>query len=36
MTITRAQLAKQLLAKGGRIGLFKGAEADARAGTGDL
>ena len=36
MAITRAQIAKQLLAKGGRIGLFKGAEADARAGKGDI
>ena len=36
MAITRTQIAKQLLAKGGRIGLFKGAEADARAGRGDI
>jgi len=36
MAITNAQQAKQLLAKGGRIGLFKGAEADARAGRGDI
>ena len=36
MAITRAQIAKQLLAQGGRIGLFRGAEADARAGRGDI
>jgi len=36
MSITRTQIAKQLLANGGRIGLFKGAEADARAGRGDI
>ena len=36
MAITRTQIAKQLLAQGGRIGLFKGAEADARAGRGDI
>ena len=36
MAITRTQIAKQLLANGGRIGLFRGAEADARAGRGDI
>ena len=36
MAITRAQQFKQMLAQGGRIGLFRGAEADARAGRGDI
>jgi len=36
MAITRTQIAKQLLEKGGRVGLFKGAEADAREGRGDI
>ena len=33
MAITRAQQAKQLLAQGGRIGLFKGAQADTKKGS---
>ena len=33
MAITRAQQAKQLLANGGRIGLFKGAQADTKKGS---
>ena len=32
MAITRSQIAKQLLANGGRIGFFKGAQADTKAG----
>ena len=32
MAITRSQTAKQLLANGGRIGFFKGAQADTKAG----
>ena len=36
MAITRAQQAKQLLAQGGRIGFFKGAQADAEAGKGAM
>jgi len=32
MAITRAQQAKQMLQKGGRIGLFKGAQADTKEG----
>ena len=36
MAITRTQIAKQLLAKGGRIGFFKGAQADASAGKGSM
>ena len=32
MAITRTQIAKQLLAKGGRTGFFKGAQADANKG----
>jgi len=36
MAITRAQQAKQMLARGGRIGLFAGAQADASAGKGAM
>jgi len=36
MAITRTQIAKQLLAKGGRIGFFTGAQADASAGKGSM
>ncbi len=36
MAITRAQQAKQMLQKGGRIGFFKGAQADASAGKGAM
>ena len=36
MAITRTQIAKQLLAQGGRIGFFKGAQADASAGRGSM
>ena len=36
MAITRAQQAKQMLREGGRIGFFKGAQADASAGKGAM
>ena len=36
MAITRAQQAKQMLQNGGRIGFFKGAQADASAGKGAM
>ena len=36
MAITRAQQYKQMLQKGGRIGFFKGAQADASAGKGAM
>ena len=36
MAITRTQIAKQLLAQGGRTGFFKGAQADASAGRGSM
>mgnify|MGYP003152076605 FL=1 len=36
MAITRAQQAKQMLQDGGRIGLFKGAQADASEGKGAM
>ena len=36
MAITRTQIAKQLLAQGGRIGFFEGAQADASAGKGAM
>ena len=32
MAITRAQQAKQMLREGGRIGFFRGAQADSRQG----
>ena len=36
MAITNAQQYQQLLAQGGRIGFFKGAQADASAGKGSM
>ena len=36
MAITRAQQAKQMLQNGGRIGFFRGAQADASAGKGAM
>ena len=36
MAITRSQQAKQMLQNGGRIGFFKGAQADASAGRGAM
>jgi len=36
MAITRAQQAKQMLQNGGRIGFFRGAQADASAGRGSM